>query len=98
MLFCRSTAPESEELILIMSNKIIQRMKYEQFLGLHIYERLDWHEHKNKCKNKLTRALYIINKVSSYRPVTALKIIDYTLDYPHVTYRIIKTYLTNYLL
>ena len=45
MLFCRSPPPENfpenEELILTMSNTIIQRMKCLQFLGLHIDEKLD---------------------------------------------------------
>ena len=72
-------------------------MKCVQFLGLHIDEKLDWHEHK--CKNKLTSALYVIKKVNSYLPVSALKTIYYTLVYPYLTYGIIlwgstyKTYL-----
>ena len=56
-----------------MSNTVIQRMKCVQFLGLHIDEKLDWHEHINKCKNKLTSALYVIKKVNSYLPLSALK-------------------------
>ena len=101
MLFCRSPPLENEELILTMSNTIIQRMKCLQFLGLYIDDKLDWHEHINKCKNKLTSALYVINKVNSYLPVSALKTIYYTLVYPYLTYRIIlwgstyKTYLTK---
>ena len=101
MLFCRSPPPENEELILTMSNIIIQRMKCVQFLGLHINEKLDWHEHKNKCKNKLPNALYVFNNVNSYFPASALKTIYYTLVYPYLTYGIIlwgstyKTYLTK---
>ena len=100
MLFCRSPPPENEELILAMSNTIIQRIKCLQFLGLYIDKKLDWHEHINKCKNKLTSAFYVINKVNSYLPVSALKTIYYTLVYPYLTYGIIlwgstyKTYLT----
>ncbi|KAK2153698.1 hypothetical protein NP493_2271g00006 [Ridgeia piscesae] len=84
-----------------MYNTVIQRMKCVQFLGLHIDEKLDWHEHINKCKNKLTSALYVIKKVNSYLPVSALKTIYYTLVYPYLTYGIIlwgstyKTYLTK---
>ena len=101
MLFCRSPPPENEELILTMYNTIIQRIKCLQFLGLYIDEKLDWHEHINKCKNKLTSALYVINKVNSYLRVSALKTIYYTLVYPYLTYGIIlcgstyKTYLTK---
>ena len=53
MLFCRSPPPENEEFILTMSNTIIQHMKCVQFLGIHIDEKPDLHEHINKCKNKL---------------------------------------------
>ena len=72
-----------------------------QFLGLHIDEKRDWHEHINKCKNKLSSALYLINKVNSYLPVSALKTIYYTLVYHYLTYGIIlwgstyKKYLTK---
>ena len=101
MLFCRSPPPGNEELILTKSNTIIQRIKCLQFLGLYIDEKLDWHEHIIKCKNKLTSALYVINKVNSYLPVPALKTMYYTLVYPYLTYGIIlwgssyKTYLTK---
>ena len=77
-------------------------MKCVQFLGLHFDENLDWHEHINKCKNKLTSVLYVINKVNSYLPVSALKTIYYILVYPYLTYwesfrggLHIKTYLTK---
>jgi len=43
-----------------MYNTVILRIKCAQFLDLHIDEKLDWHEHINKCKNKLTIALYVI--------------------------------------
>ena len=56
-----------------MSNTIIRRIKFVQFLGLHIDERLDWQEYINTCKNKLTSALYVINKINSYIPVSAVK-------------------------
>ena len=60
-----------------MSNTVIQRMKCVKLLVLHIDETLDWHKHINKCKNKLTSALYVINKINSYLPVY------YTLVYPY---------------
>ena len=101
MLFCRSPPHESEEIILAMYNTVIQRMKCVHFLCLHIDEKLDWHEHINKSKNKLTSVFYVIKKVNSYLPVSALKTIYYTLVYPYLTYAIIlwgstyKTYLTK---
>ena len=79
MLFYRSPPLQNEEISLTMSNTIIQRLKCVQFLGLHIYEILDWHEHINRCKNKLTSASYVINTVNSYLHVSALKTIYYTL-------------------
>ena len=60
MLFCRSPPPENEEIILTMYNTANE----VQFLGLHIDEKLDWHEHINKCKNKLTSALYVIKNLT----------------------------------
>lgn len=98
MLFSRSRPAQNEELLLAIANNIIQRTKCITFLGLHIDDRLDWHEHINACKNKLTSALYIINKVNRYLPVAALKTIYYTLVYPYLTYGIIlwgSTYKTH---
>ena len=58
-------------------------------LCLHIDDKLNWQEHTNAYKNKLTSALYIINKVNRYLPVPALKTIYYTLVYHYLTYGII---------
>ena len=65
-----------------MSNIVIQRLKCH---GLLIDERLDWQEHINSCKNKLTSAIYTVNRVSTL-PVSALKTTYCTLGYPYLTY------------
>ena len=71
------------------SNIIIQRIKCIPVLGLLIDERLDWQEHINSCKNKLTNSLYAINIVNIFFPVSAVKTFFYTLVYPYLTYVII---------
>ena len=80
MLFCRSPPPENEELILTMSNTIIQRMKCLQFLGLYIDEKLDWHEHINKCK---MHPLFTCLKLVKLNDVYKLEIGKFMYNYVH---------------
>ena len=53
-----------------------------KFLVLFIDERLDWDTYINTCNNKLISALYAINEVNKYLPVSPLKTIYYTLISP----------------
>ena len=76
MLFCRSHSPRMKN---FLSNIVIQR---KIILGLLKDARLDWQEHINSCKHKLTSALYAINRVNNFLPVSAFKTIYYTVVYP----------------
>ena len=68
ILFSRSCLLEEDLLLMISNNKT----KCIQFLGRHIDDKLNWQKHTSACKNKLTSALYILNKVNRYFPVAAL--------------------------
>ena len=104
MLFCRSHIlfPQNAEFSIAMSNIVIQRTQCVTFLGLLINERLDWQEHINSCKNKITSALYASNRVNNFFPVSAHETIYYPLVYPYLTYGIIlwgstyKSHCTKY--
>ena len=89
MLFSRSHPVQREETVLTMSDTIIKSIHCIKFLGLYIEERLDWQEHINACRKKLTSVLYAINKVNHFLKVASLKLIYYTLVYPYLTYGII---------
>ena len=82
-----------------MSNIVIQRIQCVNWFGLLIDERLDWQEHINSCNNKPISALYAINRVNNFLPVSALKTIYYTLVYPYLTYGIMllrSTYISHF--
>ena len=82
---------------------VIQRIQYVKCLGLPIDERMTvWlTKHIYSRKNKLISALYVINRVNNFLPVSAVKTIHYTLVDPYLTYGIIlwgstyKSYFTN---
>ena len=89
MLFSRSHPVQRDETVFKMSDTIIKPIHCIKFLGRCIDERLDWQEHINACRKKLTSVLYAINKVNHFLPVASLKLIYYTLVYPYLMYGII---------
>ena len=60
MLFSRSHPVQREETVLMTSDNIIKPTHCIKFLGLYIDERLDWQEHINVCREKLTSALFVL--------------------------------------
>ena len=58
----------------MISNNIIQRIKCIKCVGLYIDDKLNWQEHTNACKNKITGTVCIINKVNRYIPVADISV------------------------
>ena len=56
---------------------------------MYIDEKLNWQEHINVCKSKLSSSLYAINKIKSVVDIECLKTVYYALIYPHLTYGLI---------
>ena len=49
-----------------MAIQLIRLIKCVKFIGLLINENLDWHEHINSCKAKISRGLYALNKIKHF--------------------------------
>ena len=68
MLFSTSHPVQREETLtlLFISDKIIKPTRCSNFLGLYVDERLGWQEHIIHAEQKLTFAMYAINKVNLF--------------------------------
>ena len=81
----------------IGKNDLLQ-VPYTKFLGVLIDERLSWQEHINLVNNKVRKSIGIIRKISGLISQNALRILYYSLIYPHLSYCNLvwaSTYSTN---
>ena len=59
-----------------------------KLLGMYLDKHLTWNSHVNIISSKISKALFIINKVKHLLPHDALKSLYYTLIHSHLTYGI----------
>lgn len=57
-----------------------------KFLGICLDEHLSWKNHVNYICNKISRSIYMINRVKHFMPKPALKLLYYTLVESHINY------------
>ena len=99
MFFSNSQEHSATDQQLKMANVTIDRTNCFKLLGLYIDEQLNWSEHIKRCQSKLSSALYAFHRVKGLIPIECLKMLYYTLVYPHLTYGIVlwgathKTYI-----
>lgn len=60
-----------------------------KFLGIHMDNKLTWKPHINYISNKVSHALYSLNKVKHFLPVSALRSLYFALIHSHFNYGII---------
>jgi len=86
ILFSQNKNLMSENLNLMIGKEIIVQKDSMKFLGLYVDSRLDWHEHINYIKNKLSSSLYAIRKVKHILNKNHLLTLYYSLTYPYMDY------------
>ena len=64
----------------------LERVASTKYLGVVVDEKLNWSHHINYIHSKLCRASYIISKLRHYVNTDTLKMIYYSLAYPHLSY------------
>ena len=60
-----------------------------KFLGVYLEENLNWRNHINHIRNKVSRALFTINKIKNILPSSALRCLYFALVHCHFTYAIL---------
>ena len=67
----------------------ITKTKSVKFLGLIIDDQMNWQEHIETCKSKISRSLYGIRPVKNILPKQELKTLYYSLIQSYLEYGII---------
>ena len=69
----------------INSNDLV-RVSCFKFLGVFLDEKLKWVQHINYISLKVSKGVEIISRLRNILPASTLKILYYTLIYPHLSY------------
>ena len=68
----------------------IERVTDFNFLGLQIDQHLNWNAHIQKCSNKISRTLGVMNRLNRYLPTKILRVLYDSLVLPHLQYVILS--------
>jgi hypothetical protein len=86
VLFSKTKNVKSDTYVLKLDNTIINRVKCVKFLGLLIDENLNWHEHIDSCRSKISGGLYALNKIKHILSTYNMRTLYHSLIYPYLTY------------
>ena len=86
MLFSRKVIPASTNVNIYLNNVILEQVKVTKFLGVLIDEKLNWKDHINCIKSKVSKGIGIINHVKNILPRNILKLLYNTLVHPYLSY------------
>ena len=75
-------------MLLIMDNKIIDKVLDFNFLGIHFNEQLNWKSHIDKLSVKCCRILGILNRLKRILPLHIKIMLYNSLMLPHLNYGI----------
>ncbi len=70
-------------------NDIIEQRDHVKFLGMELDQYLEWFFHYKSLNSKLSRAVYILNKVKNILPFKCMKSLYHTLFHSHLQYGIL---------
>ena len=71
---------------IIMGGQVLERVNDTKYLGVTLDKDLNWKKNIEMVKSKVSRGCYIISKLRYYTNLETLKIIYYSLIYPHLMY------------
>ena len=69
-----------------LEGQTLERVNSFKYLGVILSEKLSWTAHIGHLVTKISRASYIISKLRHYVDLNSLKMIYYSLVYPHLIY------------
>ena len=69
-----------------LDNVEISQSHNTKYLGVIIDDKLNWKDHISNLRSKLARNSYAITKLKPYLDENTLKMIYYSLVYPHIQY------------
>ena len=78
--------PDRSDLEIKLCNVTIKQVNSVKFLGAFIDHNLEWNDHTKHLENKLSSALYILNRVKGILSEKLLRTLYYSLVYSHLNY------------
>lgn len=88
ILFQNNRKAVDKKLKIVMNSTPIEKKTSIKFLGMLVDSQLNWHDHIQYIKCKISGSLYAINKVKFTLPTKYLVTLYYSLIYPYITYGI----------
>ena len=75
-----------QDINLRLSNENITRVSSTKFLGMIIDHKINWQDHINHTKNKISSGLYALNKSKHVLEKHHLKTLYHSLIHPYLSY------------
>ena len=69
-----------------MDGNTLEQVKSTRYLGVVLDEKLNWKEHIKTIQSKISRGSYILSKIRHYVDFNTLKMLYFSLIYPHLNY------------
>ena len=89
MLFTNTNLPQTEiNRSIKIGNEELKRKPSIKFLGIIIDEKLNWQNHIETTRNKLSKITYSLKMVKSFLPKQNMKILYQSLIQPYLEYGI----------
>ena len=74
---------------LYIDNEVLEKVPVKKFLGVYIDENLDWIEHIDFVKKKISGGIYALNSSKIFLSNANMRILYYSLVHPYLLYGII---------
>ena len=65
---------------------LIEQSDSIKYLGVVLDDKLNWKKHLSSLKSKLSRSCFVLSKLRYCLDVSTLKMVYYSLFYPHIQY------------
>ena len=85
----RSMEAQTTQPDLYIDNEVLEKVPVTKFLGVYIYENLDWIEHIDFVKNKISGGIYALNYSKNFLSNANMRTLYYSLVHPYLPYGII---------
>jgi hypothetical protein len=89
ILFQTRQCRQESNLKILLKNREISNVKSTDFLGVVIDSNLSWEIHIERTCSKISRNIFIINRLSKILDLNERKMLYYSLIYPLLSYRIV---------
>ena len=77
--------PSSDCVLKFGDEEILQKSS-TKFLGIEMDQHLNWFDHYKSLNSRLSRAVYILNKVKNVWPADCMRLLYYSLFHSHLAY------------